>query len=261
MAQCATSKGLWLCDGVDYCHQLNTAEACCTSTAGNSTCIKDGPLGHESYQYVSATDMDDSKVDLQVGIGDFDPTREGPKQDCADVCCGCGTHGVCDTASKKCVCDKGYAGAKCDMPACNMESDLPCSGHGSCDPATNACTCWEKWMGLECSAKFPGVCEGILNCTVDKCDCMPSRCVNMCSGHGDCGEDGRCTCANDFTGLDCSFNLGCPNDCSGHGECHKMANAAGTEYHDGLMYHGKCGCSDMYTGDDCSIIDNNKIEG
>lgn len=33
------------------------------------------------------------------------------------------------------------------------------------------------------------------------------HCISSCSGHGACGEDGRCGCQDGFTGPDCSVDV------------------------------------------------------
>jgi hypothetical protein len=83
---------------------------------------------------------------------------------------------------------------------------------------------------------------------VGKCACdadyvgkgcaVKGACPKMCSGHGECHEDGKCDCVEGFRGDDaCSKDKPCPQGCSGHGKC---------------QTNGTCICSPAYVGtEDC----------
>lgn len=236
-----------------FCHKINEYEACCTSSLGNDTCAE---LPASVMDNPSLIGNVPNEIDAVIGVVDHD--KDGPVVECEDKCCGCGLHGTCDNAVGECKCARGYTGKHCDMPSCNTASDLPCSGHGACDMSTNTCKCAPGYLGLACGTKFPMECSGVLNCTVDTCDCQQAECMNGCNNNGKCGDDFRCQCYKDYSGLDCSYYVGCPNDCSGHGTCSKGVNPAGTFYR-GKTYHGQCTCDDMYSMLDCNHVDNNKI--
>eukprot|EP00009_Paramoeba_aestuarina_P009137 CAMPEP_0201519158 /NCGR_PEP_ID=MMETSP0161_2-20130828/9782_1 /ASSEMBLY_ACC=CAM_ASM_000251 /TAXON_ID=180227 /ORGANISM="Neoparamoeba aestuarina, Strain SoJaBio B1-5/56/2" /LENGTH=1055 /DNA_ID=CAMNT_0047917109 /DNA_START=322 /DNA_END=3489 /DNA_ORIENTATION=+ len=65
-------------------------------------------------------------------------------------------------------------------------------------------------------------------------------CPRDCSGYGDCGTDGQCTCYEGYTGLDCSLSV-CEDDCNNAGVC------------DGET--GACDCVEDYAGTTCAIFD------
>jgi hypothetical protein len=60
-------------------------------------------------------------------------------------------------------------------------------------------------------------------------------CPNDCSGHGECGAGGHCTCDAGFSGVDCSE--GCKNSCSLQGTC----------------VDNTCHCLPQFRGEDCSV--------
>jgi len=72
-------------------------------------------------------------------------------------------------------------------------------------------------------------------------DTCSAGCPNNCSGHGECLENGHCSCSATRTGVDCGeFN--CPSGlqgkrCSGQGLCKEDAT---------------CDCEDNFMGVDCS---------
>jgi hypothetical protein len=71
-----------------------------------------------------------------------------------------------------------------------------------------------------------------------------------CSGHGTTSDGDRtdgceCTCANGFSGSDCSTPPACnaAQDCSAHGSTDDTDSTDGCD----------CACEESFTGDDCSI--------
>ena len=63
-----------------------------------------------------------------------------------------------------------------------------CSKHGICNSENRKCNCDSGWTGS--------------SCLVQVC---PDQCGNS-SSKGFCNEDGKCVCANGFSGLDCSLD-------------------------------------------------------
>jgi len=94
----------------------------------------------------------------------------------------CAPHGICDEASGKCECDKGWTGVTCsdrvddtvqeDKDGAVTEdwdedfrrsrtkagcTDQMCAPHGWCDEASGECVCREGWTGETCSIRPPTV--------------------------------------------------------------------------------------------------------
>jgi hypothetical protein len=82
-----------------------------------------------------------------------------------------------------------------------------------------------------------------------------AECANLCSGHGSCGQNDRCTCYGSWQGSDCSERT-CPfghawadvatganvahnyAECSNRGECDRKS--------------GECACNEGFSGHGCS---------
>jgi hypothetical protein len=142
-----------------------------------------------------------------------------------------------------------YMGLLCQEECPSItEYGTPCSGHGTC-ARSGACTCevartmvkytqntrqiikneagkplisftgqdslkMEErtgWRGDGCELMCPGY------------DAFEADMTGICSGHGQCTADAKCTCEIGYTGENCQ--LDCPNtkklkvQCSGHGVC------------------------------------------
>uniref|UniRef100_A0A914UIL9 EGF-like domain-containing protein n=1 Tax=Plectus sambesii TaxID=2011161 RepID=A0A914UIL9_9BILA len=126
--------------------------------------------------------------------------------DCKYDCYG---KGICKDG--KCFCHRGFSGPHCEETSC----PVLCSGNGLF--AGGRCHCHQGWKGADCDVPAH-VCE-----------------VPNCSGHGTCGNDGRCLCDRDFSGQFCDQRA-CPSeDCSGHGVC----------------VDGKCYCEFGWKNENC----------
>ncbi|KAL4609376.1 tenascin-like isoform X1 [Arapaima gigas] len=183
----------------------------------------------------------------------------------------CNGHGNYSFDTCSCICEPGWKGTKCSVPACPND----CHDQGQC--VNGMCVCFDGFAGVDCSVETchvdcgeNGQCiDGVCVCTDGYAgqDCSQPACPNNCLGRGNC-EDGRCICKEPWTGFDCS-ELICPDDCYDRGRC-----INGTCYCDqgftgedcrehacpgnchgrGICVDGQCICSTGYTGDDCSIL-------
>ena len=112
----------------------------------------------------------------------------------------------------QCVCEKGWAGPKCDVALCFKDG---CSAdHGSCD-LPDACTCDELYFGASCESK---------------CSCEFGECNDGATGSGEC------TCDSGIFGDQCNLECTCLN-----GVCN-----------DGTQGNGICtSCDSGWIGDNC----------
>lgn len=113
-------------------------------------------------------------------------------------------------ARGKCKCHPMFDGETCAIPRCPHG----CSGNGVCDASTLTCQCNEGFGGRGCQYR---------------------TCKQKCLNGGHC-VDGKCVCAPNFKGDDCSEPWLCPHDCHGKGACR----------------NGKCYCKAGWEGIDCS---------
>lgn len=185
---------------------------------------------------------------------------------CPDKCGYNGERGKCEKS--KCVCEDGWAGISCKIPAEKCPNS--CSSHGYC--SSFGCKCRTGWLGEDCSVEAPrmvvdvmsfsGVgtqlgaavaqcednCNGRGECVKGTCKCtdpdwigwkchLPNPCVNQCSGHGTCVYGEGCLCDGGWGGTACDLPaLMCPYDYDcGEGEC----------------VNGKCQCPNDRVGFDC----------
>ncbi|XP_044272706.1 integrin beta-nu-like isoform X2 [Tribolium madens] len=143
-------------------------------------------------------------------------------------------HGFWDC--NKCSCDDGWTGPSCSDRCENDHQDcrlgpngkitITCSGLGDC--ICKKCKCYVPYTGSICQYK----------CPIDK-----NR--QICSGHGECVNNGTCECDNQYSGHDCSCfesKEGCTYSdtiCSDNGDC--KCNS--------------CNCEKDYSGRFCQICD------
>uniref|UniRef100_A0A2K6FZU0 Tenascin-N n=1 Tax=Propithecus coquereli TaxID=379532 RepID=A0A2K6FZU0_PROCO len=157
-----------------------------------------------------------SVQDLLARVKKLEEEMAEMKEQCsAQRCCqgaaglsrACSGHGTFSPETCSCRCERGWAGAACEEPACPGA----CSGHGRC--VDGRCVCDEPYVGADCG--FPacpedcsgrGACvRGVCRCHEDFTseDCSERRCPGDCGGHGFC-DAGECYCEDGFTGLDCA---------------------------------------------------------
>ena len=171
----------------------------------------------------------------------------------------CFGRGKCVAGPKNspiCQCQAPFGGPDCSLCTHN------CSGHGSC--TSNGCKCEDGWKGALCDRRDdcdPKDCGGASHgtCVADangqpacKCqypwtdfDCL--QCTLTCNEHGECNDQGKCTCDKGWKGEQCDRYGDCPNNCSDKGQC------VGDEIGDPV-----CKCLPGYAGLDCGSLICNK---
>ena len=130
------------------------------------------------------------------------------------------THAVC-------VCAPGWAGNKCEMPACPEK----CSNRGTCLP-DGRCECHEGWKGFDCTTRA----------------CPSDLSGNECGGitHGTCGYSGRCQCKSGWSGNSCE-RPACPIGSSPKATCSARGSCIVDTHYDSA----KCVCEAPFTGPAC----------
>jgi len=134
---------------------------------------------------------------------------------CPDKCGFDGERGMCEKS--KCVCEAGWAGLTCKVPAAKCPDN--CSQRGACTAA--GCKCKPGWIGSSCSIEMPRVrVELIAFAGVgDLMGAKIAECEDDCSGHGTCLR-GVCNCTDpNWIGFKCHISNPCVRECSGHGQC------------------------------------------
>ena len=134
------------------------------------------------------------------------------KSKCKNV--DCGTYGVCDSATGKCVCEGNYIADRCDVPQplpspTGKCSGVDCGAHGACDSTKGKCECRDGYTGDRCDVPPTGKCSGV-----------------NCGANGTCdGTTGKCICKNGYTGTVCEISPPSPQPpkpCTvGGTECNK----------------------------------------
>jgi len=133
-----------------------------------------------------------------------------------------------------------YRVGDCHKLAPGTTDQVPCSGHGFPVSGTCACDYAEAFemrsSGVGLAFELPGLTEtpwrgkscGFL-CPGYDMQSMDS----VCSGHGLCESDGRCSCDQGYTGYKCDLSCEQTQEvltCSGHGTCdERLYRRAGTD--------------------------------
>ena len=154
----------------------------------------------------------------------------------------CSNHGVCDTLTGICACDKGFepsdgqggAGlvrdcgynnvAVLNVTQCHGWDNAKgvCSQAGDCQDAASGhvCHCYDTHQGFRCQER---------KCPVGRAWWDEASAPNIaharftqCSNRGVCDHStGKCNCDPGFTGPACN-RLACGSDCSGIGRCRTL---------------------------------------
>lgn len=147
-------------------------------------------------------------------------------------------------------------------PGTNLTTQVPCSGHGFPQAGTCACDYAEQfelrssgvglvfeqpgltqtpWRGKGCAFLCPGY-------DMQSMD-------SVCSGHGLCESDGRCSCDQGWTGYKCDLSCEQTQEvltCSGHGTCdERLYRRAGSQVDDlSKTFDSNCVNESMYLSRD-----------
>ena len=107
-----------------------------------------------------------------------------------------------------------------------QEARLDAHGMWTDSYTTCSCRCHTGYVGESCERA------------------LAQACPYACSGHGQCGLDGSCTCDAGYEGVGCHIaSAVCPSSCSGHGRCHTLDGSA----------VGICRCARGYTSSSCAV--------
>lgn len=153
------------------------------------------------------------------------------------------------------ACDEGHYGEKCSQACDGLTSvfeqaadilvpcpiHVACSGHGKCDNSMNsntgACTCDIGYRGAKCEHRCLGVQK-----QKDPSSCTGERVVNVCSGNGVCGADGKCKCTS-YGVVGDACDIECPHNhhfvCDG-GVCNKLSGECLTCGKTPRFYGARC---------------------
>lgn len=116
-------------------------------------------------------------------------------------------------------------------PGTDIETQVPCNGHGFPSAGVCACDYAENFelrsSGVGLTFEAPNLRQTPFRGKACEFMCPGYDMYNMdsvCSGHGRCETDGRCSCEQGFTGYNC--HLACETEtkaltCSGHGVCNE----------------------------------------
>lgn len=145
------------------------------------------------------------------GVGEckWDETSSSPVCECGkgyagvdcEITCDCNGRGGCD-ASGECDCDTGFLGSKCELACPGVpETGFACNNNGTCglDAThynTTECSCTNALVaGSYCHLECPGLVESIQGG------------LRVCSNHGVCNKDARCSCAEGWLGQTCNETI------------------------------------------------------
>ena len=116
-------------------------------------------------------------------------------------------------------------------PGTDIETQIPCNGHGFPSAGVCACDYAENFelrsSGVGLTFEAPNLRQTPFRGKACELMCPGYDMFNMdsvCSGHGRCETDGRCSCEQGYTGYNC--HLACETEakaltCSGHGVCNE----------------------------------------
>jgi GPCR proteolysis site, GPS, motif len=96
--------------------------------------------------------------------------------DCSVCGLSCGANGAVDAQCSRCVCQGGWAGARCDR--CPVTEQGGCQNGGTFSAQQCQCTCPSDWSGTVCTQPV----------------CTPQN----CNGHGTCVPLGVCSCESGY---------------------------------------------------------------
>ena len=63
----------------------------------------------------------------------------------------CNGRGACDAASRRCSCDRGFAGEACEIQCKGPSAAAPCADRGKCDARDGTCHCKPGFEGEDCN--------------------------------------------------------------------------------------------------------------
>lgn len=181
--------------------------------------------GYDIYEYLPFTTHEDPPSDLVTAFDDLDPGFKCFK-DLSHT-----KEVSCDwiRALKHFARGGSYRVGDCHNLAPGTKDQIPCSGHGFPVSGTCACDYAEEFevrsTGVGLAFELPGLTETPWrgkNCGYICPGYDMKTMGSVCSGHGLCASDGRCSCDQGWTGYKCDLRCEQADEvlsCSGHGTC------------------------------------------
>jgi hypothetical protein len=134
--------------------------------SGRGTCNADGTCTCSAASFTSGNNGGASSVTTGTKIYDNCAHITTTPSSCpGPLAAPCSGHGVCDTTSYTCICDRSWAGHDCSMLTCASHSswaigpdnyarvhdEAECSNMGYCDYTWGNCRCEKGFAGMACN--------------------------------------------------------------------------------------------------------------
>ncbi|XP_055299432.1 fibrillin-1-like [Sitodiplosis mosellana] len=190
---------------IDKCGGLPLKQFARSSCPDSKTCYTECD---SNYQFSNGQ----SKVELfcNAGIWSLKGLGDIAQFECDPTCASC-INGKC-VAPNICVCDKNFAGPRCDEDKCNTVPNILNSDQ-SCTPTNCQITCKPGYKFADGSTLMNLKCKNGGFVSIQKSqavssDCQPV-CNQPCQNGGVCDQPDKCSCPKDYEGNYCEHERGC----------------------------------------------------